>query len=226
MPKKKKAVKKSVKKSAKKSVKKKTTKKHDPLKQIKPIGLHAKKLLIMQAVPVLPCSAVSKDRQGLMYAHSQAAKVFYTYSQECQKYGLTIRMIECDMSTAKYPIDRKTEAGWSIEYIECSRAVCKFRITDKESGEYEDFMASGLGDNTIWSDTSACTVAMKEALLLYFMTSWPQPTNMIKIIKDELKSLDGRDLVKAIEKIMPPKAYEILTEAGAMEELRKFFGDE
>ncbi len=215
--KKKKAVKKKVKKLAKKKTTKK--KKQYPL----PIGLHAKKLLIMAAVPVMPCSAVSKDRHGLMYAHSQAAKVFYTYAQKCIEYGLTIRMIECEMSTAKYPMDIKTEAGWDIRYIECSRAVCKFRITDKESGQCEDFMASGLGDNEIWSDTSACTVAMKEALLLYFHTSWPQPTNIIKIIKDEFKKLKGEDLKKAIEMVMPPAIYKALTETDAMKQLDEYF---
>ena len=187
MAKKKVAKKKSVKKSVKKTAKRKTKKKLDPLKQLL-IGLHAKKLLIMKAHPVMPCSSVSKDRQGLAYAHTQAAKVFYTYAEECREHNLVIRMISCEMSNAKYPIDRKTDAGWAIEYVECSRAVCTFRITDTESGEYEDFMASGLGDNEVWSDTSAVTVAYKEALLLYFFTAWPQPTNIVKIIKDELKN--------------------------------------
>lgn len=171
----------------------------------------------------MPCSAISKDRNGLMYAHSQASKVFYTYAQKCIEQKLVIRMIECVMSAAKYPIDIPTKEGLRVTYIECSRAVCEFQITDSETHQSEEFMGAGLGDNEIWSDTSALTVAFKEALLLYFMTAWPQPTNMVKVIKDELKTLKGIELGKAIKNILPKKFVEILTQS---EELTEFFGRE
>ncbi len=215
--------------SPKKATKKRSGKKLDPLKQL--YGrLHAKKLAIMAAVPVMPCSAINKDRHGCIYHHTQASKVFYIYGQEMIKYGLVMRMIKCEMSEAHHTIDRMTgneKDGfvWETKEILCSRAVCTFRIADTETGEYEDFMASGLGDNEVWSDTSALTVAFKEALLLYFHTSWPETNTTLKIIQEQLKELKGTDVVKAVEKIMPPKVLEILTAAGAMEQLRKHFGN-
>ena len=237
MAKKKKVIRKKAKKTAKKKAKKTAKKKagkkpksakpkRDPLNQLEPKGLHAKKLEIMKKIPVMPCSAIGKDRNGYLYAYTQASKVFYEYQQECIELGLVINMIECRMSTATYPDDFKTKDGWVIRNIQCSRAECKFRITDTETGQSEEFTGAGLGDNECWGDTSAQTVAFKEALLLYFLAAWPQPKNTVKIIKEELKQLKGREMIKAIENVFPEPVVRILTSTGAIEEMKAFFSGE
>ena len=63
---KKKAVKKTRKKKAKAKSKPKNKAKKGVVKSADPLGnLHIKKLQIMEAIPMMPCSAISKDRQGL-----------------------------------------------------------------------------------------------------------------------------------------------------------------
>lgn len=200
MAKKKKTPKKAVKKTAKKKTPKKKAKKG----KLRPVGLHNKKLAIMAAVPIMPCSMVSKDKYGALFAHTRAVKVFATYYQECLKYGLTIRLVELEMSDVDLVEFRMVDEKW-VEYKKSySRANCKFIITDSASGEHEMFCGSGLGENSVWSDTSAQTVAMKQALLLYFATAWPEPTSILDVVKDQLKNLNKEETVNAIKTILPP----------------------
>jgi len=221
----KKAKKKVAKKKVKKAAKKKTTKraKRNPLTTLPPLyNLHKKKLEIMEAVPIMPCSGVMKDRQGVLFAHTQASKVFFEYSKQCRDKNLVIHMVDCVMSLGQYPQD--LHKGDEIRNISCSRAVCTFRITDQDTGQFEEFMGSGLGDNDTWSDTSAQTVAYKQALLLYFFTAWPEPSNTVKMMRDEIRNLDKGLVVKAIKQIMPDKVWDILNDTKAVLELTKFYG--
>jgi len=217
-------MKKKAKKKAKKKIKKKTSRKKTPRKRLDPLNqlntatpeLHRKKLEIMAVVPIMPCSAITKDRFGLMFAHTQASKVFYRYSEECRLRKLVISMVDCQISEAAYD----TPNG----KVSCSRAVCKFRIIDVESGESEFFYGSGLGDNLVWSDNSAQTIAFKQALLMYFFTAWPQPTDYTEVIRKELESLEGEEFIKAMGSILPAKQLDVLTRAGAIQELKNYFG--
>jgi len=103
------------------------------------------------------------------------------------------------------------------------RAECKFRIVDVATGQEEIFCGAGLGDNDVWSDTSAITVAFKEALLLYFFTAWPQPVDFNEVIRKELEGLKGEEQIAAIQSILPAKAMETITESGAFQALRDFY---
>lgn len=218
---KKKTTKKATKKTVKKTVKKAAKKKHYPLHQIR--SLHAKKLQIMSEVAVIPCSAISKDRYGLMYAHTQAEKIFQLYAEKCRQAKLVVRMIECVISSIKYPdILRGVESDLPTS-VDSVLAVCKFEIRDTESSETETFMGAGLGDNHVWSANSAQTVAMKQALIQYFFTAWPQPTDYCEVIRKELAGLKGEEFYKAIKKMLPEKPIEPLTQSVALKELVEYF---
>lgn len=209
---------KKVKKKGKKANRKPKGKPKPPPK---PKGLYAKKLTIMRRVPIMPCSIIGKDRIGRMFAHTQAEKVFARYSKLCQEFGLVISMIEVEMSNGPQTVYIDPEGTTTKR--ECSRAVCKFRIVDTESNQEDYFWGAALGDNAVWSDNSAQTIAFKQALLQYFFTAWPQPTDFVEVVREQLSKLKGENFIKAIQQIMPVKAHEILTETKALEELRAFF---
>lgn len=200
------AKKKTTKKSViRKTVKKRTSnkkvvRKRKPKKEIiPPKTLHEKKLLILKRVPIMPCSVISSDKQGIRFAHTQAENVFNRYREECQKEKLVIRLVQLKMSNHTYEEYR----GQEWVKVSCSRAECVFEIKDTESGESEIFCGSGLGDNYVWSDNSAQTVAMKQGLLMYFFSAWPQPTTFIEIVKDSLGKLDKGQFAKTIIQMLP-----------------------
>ena len=209
------------KKANKKKVGKKANRKPAKPKAPKPKGLYAKKLTIMRRVPIMPCSIIGKDRVGRMFAHTQAEKVFARYSKLCQEFSLVISMVAVEMSNGPQTVYIDPEGTTTKR--ECSRAVCKFRIVDTESGQEDYFWGAALGDNAVWSDNSAQTIAFKQALLQYFFTAWPQPTDFVEVVREQLSKLKGENFIKVIQQIMPIKAHEILTETKALEELRAFF---
>lgn len=209
-----KKVKRKVKKVKRKTTKKAKRKKTAKREVVEPVlNLHERKLEIMKAVPIMPCSAINKDRQGLMYAHTQAEKVFAIYYQKCVKQRLVINMVDLLMLSHEY----QNHEG---DPVPCSRAVCKFQIRCVDTGELEVFWGSALGDNDVWSDQSAQTVAMKQGLLLYFQTAWPQPDNFIEVVRKELASLEKKEMYQAIKNIIP----KALTTKEAMSELWEYFG--
>ncbi len=209
MPKKKKTTKKKVSKKKKKAKKKSTTK-----KAFQGIGLQAKRFEIMKAVPTMPCSAINRDMQGLRYCHTQAENVYQIYRNEMMKRGLTINIIEAKSESV---LVKKNADG---QEFYSSRSHCTFRITDIESGEYDDIQSTALGCNDVWSDNSSQTVAMKQALLQYFFTVWPQPTDYIEVIKCSLDELKGETFKKAVTNMMPDK---VITNKQAAKKLDEFF---
>lgn len=222
MPKKKKVKKKVKKKAGKKQTGKKPT---TPCKSTA-LGLHGKKLLILKEIPIMPCSAISKDRQGLMYAHTQATKVYNTYREICLKYGLTTRRTKGVTSNIEYP-----EVFWKdgVPNVVLVKAVLfegEWEIRDSETGQTETFGGSGIGDNRVWSANSAQTVAKKQALLDYFETAWPQPTDWCRVVREALEELKGENFNEALKQIMPAPAYQILTATQAIKEMLKFYGEE
>lgn len=212
--------KKATKKKAtkKKTTKKKATKKKPakkaaqppvvyverPTKWYKP-HLHAKKLQIMAEIPIMPCSAIGKDLQGLRFAHTRAERVFLDYSRACREHGITISLIDCKMSDRKTTISRWNSDTQQEETrtVEASRAVCKFAITDVDSGETDIQCASGLGDNEVWSDTSAVTVAMKQAVLTYFFVAWPQPDTIVQVLRERFEEMDGPTFMQTFKDAVP-----------------------
>lgn len=216
--------KKTAKKSKKKAAKKKTNKitERFPMRPRRPrnplASLHKKKLEILLAVPVMPCSVIAKDKQGLRYAHTQAEKVFNTYRRECQSRGLVIRLVEGESIDAYRPDEVKVGDHWQPKAVSCVRFTGKWEICDSKTGQKETFIGSGDGDNDIWSNTSGMTVAFKEGLLLYFFTAWPQPTNWLKIVHDSLKDANPEDFVKAIKAIVPEKIAEATGMTAALDE--------
>ena len=221
----------------KKKVKKKTKKATKPRKKakkrrIQPIyGLHEKKLDIMAEVPIMPCSVIGKDRYGLRFAHTQAEKVFQRYSELCRQKHLVIRMIDCKMETLPFPFtvgeEKVAELLRNISFTNLwpwTRAVCTFEIRDTTTGETETFMGAGLGNNDVWSDNSAQTVAFKQGLLMYFFTAWPQPTDYLRLIRESLEEVGRESIVDALKQIMPDTAWNVMESTGAVKALTKFFG--
>lgn len=215
------------KKEAKKKVKKKVAKRKKVKKRVrrKPVyplnyHLHEKKLEILRAVPIMPCSVLSKDMQGLRFAHTQAEKVYQVYRRECESRGLVIRRIEGETVDAEHPQLIKKESGWDIKSVPCVRFEGVWEICDKDSGETETFGGSGDGENGIWSANSAQTIARKQALLDYFETAWPQPTDWVKVIRESLEELGPQELVKAVKMIIPEKIAEA---TGIVDEIGNYF---
>lgn len=211
---KKKTAKKKAKKSTKKKAKKKTSKKksaeevteHFPMRPRNPLGsLHKKKLEILRAVPIMPCSAISKDKQGLRYAHTQAEKVFQTYRRESESRGLVFRLVEGESIDAVRPEEVKVGDHWETKAVPCVRFTGKWEVCDSKTGQKETFIGSGDGDNEIWSNNSAQTIAFKQGLLMYFFTAWPQPTNWLRLVHDSLKDASPEEFTKAMKSIIPEK---------------------
>ena len=183
-------------------------------KVVQSVGLQAKRLEVMRAIPLVRCSVISKDPQGLQYAHTQAEDIYQDYRKEMVKRFLTITLINCN--TESVLVHKKSDGT----ELYSSRAHCTFRIRDIESGEYEDIQASALGNNDVWSDNSAQTVAMKQALLQYFFAAWPQPTDYVEVVRASLNELPPKDFRDAMTQMMPQK---ILSNAGAMKALEEFY---
>ena len=233
----KKAKKKAKKKKAKKKkvkTRKKATKKvvkgslSDPGR-----GLYIKKLEIMNAVPIMPCSVLGRDRYGLRFAHTRAENVFQEYARLCRQKNLTIRMIECKMETLPFPFALPVDANEQKELLKnvnltelwpWTRATCTFEIEDVATSQTEIFKGASLGNNDVWSDISAQTNAFKQALLLYFFTAWPQPCDHLKIIRESLEQITPAEKVEAFKQILPKEAWNVMTNAGAIKALLAFYG--
>lgn len=212
---KKKKAKKKVKKKAKKKVKRKIRK----IVYIPGHNLHRKKLEILRAIPIMPCSVISKDRQGLRFAHTQAEKVYQVYRRECEERGLVIRRVEGKTTNGTRPTLTDKGKGWIVEEVPCVRFEGKWEICDAESGETETFGGSGDGDNEIWSANSAQTIARKQALLDYFEVAWPQPTDWVRVIRESLEDLEPQEFADAVKKIIPEKI------PGIVELITSFFDE-
>jgi hypothetical protein len=65
---------------------------------------------------------------------------------------------------------------------------------------------------------------MKQGLIQYFFTAWPQPSDYCEVVKKELAQLKGDDYLKAIKRMLPERLPEDLTSTQAMKELSEFFG--
>lgn len=182
-------------------------------KKIQYVGLQAKRFEIMAAVPQMPCSAISKDFQGLTYCHTQATDVYQIYRNEMLDREMTINMIACKTETV---LVHKAADGRE-EYN--SRSTCTFRITDTESGQYDDIQSTALGNNDVWSDNSAQTVAMKQALLQYFFTAWPQPLDHVEVVRSSLSKLGKDEFKKAVTSMLK----NTLTTKGAVAALEDYF---
>ena len=198
----------------------------DPLLQLPETkhNLHQKKLLIMEDIPITPCTALLKDKRGIFVPYTKAEKIFATYSKKCREKKLVVRMLDCRMTRTPAVLNNDGK----IIIPPRSRAVCKFEIEDTESGQSETFFGSGLGDNDVWSDNSAQTVAMKQGLIMYFFAAWPDPANHLDLIREELAGQSAADFVAGIKAIMPEKGSkdaQRLNAEGAMKAIMEFFAD-
>ena len=207
--------KKKAKKKVKKKVKRKKAKRKSPDIVFPPkYNLHTAKMKILKAVPIMPCSAFSKDKQGLRYAHTQAEKVYQVYREQCEKNDLVIRRIEGKATDAHRPDWVKKEdpesgdSWWALEEVPCVRFEGVWEIEHIPSGEKETFHGAGDGDNDIWSANSAQTIAKKQALLDYFETAWPQPTDWPKLVRDSLEQAGPEEFIEAMKQIIPNKIAE------------------
>ena len=223
MAKKKKVKKVKQKPKARKKAKRKTPKARPP--KVQALGLHGKKLRILEEVPVMPCSAFGRNKQGLRFAYTQAEKVYAIYREKTEHYGLTIRNIELVVTNIKYTDEVKVGDEWKSVEVTATLCVGKWEIRDKETGETEEFGGIAFGDNYVWSANSAQTVAKKQALLDYFETAWPQPTDWCKFVRESLEE-QGTNMVAALKMILPQKVYEILTATKAIKELTEHFSKE
>jgi hypothetical protein len=223
----KKKTKKKVKKSSKKKAPKK--KRTQPIRfvpRIKPplYHLHLKKEQIMRNVPVMPCTAIQKTRSGFVYAHTQAVEVYNTYREQCELYGLTIKRISGGFREGMSPELVRDESGWQLIKRPCVFYSGKWRITDTDTGEHEDFVGSGAGDNNIWSVMSAQTNAKKQALLDYFETCWPQPTSICELTNEYLQKLESsEDFKKAVKKLLPGNMG---SSSAVVAEIEKYFQEQ
>lgn len=171
-------------------------------------GLHQKKLEILRVVPIMPCSAIDRDMQGLRFAHTQAEKVYRVYRRECESRGLVIRRIKGTTTNGERPAFIQSDDKRVMKAVPCVRFEGVWEICDVSTGETETFGGAGDGDNEIWSANSAQTIARKQALLDYFETAWPQPTNWLKLVRDSLEEAGPEEFVKAMKSIVPEKIAE------------------
>lgn len=221
---KKRTKKRAKKKTAKKKAKKAKKKKSKPaLVSYAPLyNLHQKKLAIMREIPIMPCTAITKDPQGLRFAHTQAEKVYKIYREACLKRGLVTRRTGGELVNGKTvdwkPVGRDR---WEIVEVSCVRFKGGvWEICDSETGEKETFRGDGDGNNLIWAGNSAQTIAKKQALLDYFEVAWPQPSNHCEVIRKSLQDASPEEFVKAMNMIIPEK---IAKATGIIKMLDAFF---
>ncbi len=181
-------------KKTKKKAKKKTPRKKVPV--YRPMGLQSKILQIMGMIPTIECTGQEQSEDGEdMYYYTEAAEVFKVYSKAFVEIGLTF-----------LPISAVT-----IEDRRAYRATVTYRLTDVETGQYQDVVAVGLGCNGVWALNSAQTVARKQALLNMFGASYPQPKTAEQVVR------------KAVKMFRP---IEALSAGEAMEEMKQYFSQE
>lgn len=187
--------------------------------------LHAKKLEILEAVPIMPCSVLGRDWQGSRFAHTQAERVYQIYREECTKRKLVIRRVKGETSDCKI-------SDWDSKGNCVERTGTLFQgvweIRDNDTGETEEFGGSGQGLNGVWSANSAQTVAKKQALLDYFETAWPQPTDHLKVIRESLAAVPDAEKVEAYKQIFGSESttWSIMTATGAVKKMEEFYRGE
>ena len=179
-------------KKAKKTAKRKPAKKRYPLPR--PIGLQDKILEVMKEVPIIECTGQEQGEDDVYY-YTEAAEVFRIYSEAMVKVGLTFVPISID----------------TVLDARAYRATIIYRLTDAETGQYQDVVAVGLGCNGVWALNSAQTVARKQALLNMFGASYPQPETPKQVVR------------KAVKMFRP---IEALSASEAEEELNQYFSQE
>lgn len=223
-------------KKTKKSLKAKVSKKRTSNKKVVPakeriyrnhvhcLYLHRAKLDIMESVPVMPCTVISKDHNGRLFAHTQAEEVYAVYREQCLKHGLVTRRIAGSAVTTKRPGVKRSADGerWEACSELCTRYQGTWEICHVDSGDTETFKGAGDGDNDIWSINSSQTVAKKCGLLDYFEVPWPAPTDWLKVIKDSIEVLPPEEMKKALFEIVPDK---IMTATSIGEELVNYFNE-
>lgn len=182
--------------------------------------LHRAKLAIMEAVPIMPTTAIGKDHKGRLFAHTQAEKVYAIYREQCEKHGLVINRIAGESSNSECPELQRAGEEWKVVMAPCVRYEGKWSICHVGSGEKEIFLGAGDGNNDIWSINSAQTVAKKCGLLDYFEVAWPQPTDWLKVIRESVEELPPNELEKALKEIIPAK---IMSATSIGEELANYF---
>jgi hypothetical protein len=184
--------------------------------------LHCAKLKIMKDVPIIPCTAIKKDRNGRLFAHTEAEKVYQLYREQCQKHRLVIRRIRGDALETGRPSLRFTKNDvWETQKVSCVRYEGQWEICHVDSGEHEYFEGAGDGDNEIWSINSAQTVAKKCGLLDYFEVAWPQPTDWLQAIKQTVEVLPPAEMKEALIEIIPSV---IMESTSIGDEIIKYFG--
>lgn len=206
-------------KSTKKVVRKRTKAK----KVVRPHNwyLHCAKLAIMDAVPIIPCTAIKRDRNGRLFAHTEAEKVYQLYREQCKEHRLVIRRIRGEATSTTRPSLRFTEKDiWETKEVACVSYQGDWEICHVDSGEIETFRGAGAGDNEVWSINSAQTVAKKCGLLDYFEVAWPQPTDWVQAIKNTVEVLPADEMKEALIEIIPSA---IMQATSIGEELLRYF---
>lgn len=218
----KKKAKKTIKKKAKGKSKRKNSKKPPVIWLPQNFHLHTAKMKILTDVPIMPCSAISKDIHGLKYAYTQADKVYQVYREKCKENGLVIRRIEGKTTDGtrpdKYWDKDKERFIWAG--VPCVRFEGVWEIEHIASGEKETFGGAGDGDNMTWACNSAQTVARKQALLDYFETAWPQPTDWVEVVRKTIEEMPPKERIQVIEMIIPK---EIAKATGIYEQMGIYF---
>lgn len=172
------ANKKTAKKTKNQTKKNKPKARRDPLPRC--IGLHNKILKVMELLPEIPCTGEEyDDTQQDIYYYTEAAAVFKLYTAKMVEVGLTF-----------VPISMKTEVDRRFY-----KAEIIYRLTDPETGQYQDVVAVGLGCNGVWALNSAQTVARKQALLNTFGASYPQPDKAKPNIRKIARGFDVNDVL-------------------------------
>lgn len=160
---KKKEAKKKVKKK-KKVKRKKPTRKPKAIppteftEQEKSIILHNKIHAVMKENPEILCTFVGED-EDRKFGICEAAAVFRMYNRALSKHSITSIVSDLELTLGSH----------------CVLARIQLKLTDITTGYSEYIYGGGLGMNGQWAANTAQTLAMKEALLLSFVCSWPQP---------------------------------------------------
>ncbi len=121
---------------------------------LKVIEFQQKKLAVMKAIPEIPCSGTDDDGE---YSYTQAPDVIEAYQKEFKKVGFLFRALKvtCEVVNERVFLVHAT-----------------YRITDADTGYYEDHESVGAGVNGVWSPTSAMTFAKKAGVLDTFFASY------------------------------------------------------
>ena len=124
--------------------------------------------LIAVENPTIECKLVGEDDEG-RFGYTEAAAVFRMYSDAFKKHKVHF-----------YQIFEET-----IVCNNCVKSHVIFEIVDIETGYIWPKKApgSGLGTNGQYSANTAQTLAKKQAMLMFFNCSWPQPEPFTKEVR-------------------------------------------